>query len=101
MRGVDYHEKPNGEWNDVELIVIGSDSWHILNGRVVNELRNIRYKEQKGGKTKEIPLTEGRLQIQSEYSEVEFRRIEIKAAVPGKFPSTNANAAPTTVSTAP
>jgi hypothetical protein len=86
MRGTDYHEKPNGEWNDIELIVVGGDSWHILNGRVVNELRNIRYKEKKGSETKEIPLTEGRLQIQSEYAEAEFRRIEIKAVAPGKLP---------------
>jgi hypothetical protein len=84
MRGANYHEKPNGEWNDVELIVVGGDSLHILNGHVVNRLHNIRYVEGKGSEKKEIPLTEGRLQIQSEFSEVEFRRIEIKSV--SEFP---------------
>jgi hypothetical protein len=84
MRGADYQEKPNGEWNDVELIVVGGDSLHILNGRVVNQLRNIRYVEGRGAAKKEILLKEGRLQLQSEFSEIEFRRVEIKSV--SEFP---------------
>jgi hypothetical protein len=77
-RAADYFEKPSGEWNDAELVVVGGDSAHILNGKIVNELRNIRYAEGKGAKRKVVPLKAGKLQIQSEFAEAEFRRIEIK-----------------------
>jgi hypothetical protein len=78
LRGGDYDEKPLGEWNDIELVVTGGESAHILNGKVVNELRNISYVEGKDETRKVIPLTAGKLQIQSEYAEIEFRRVEIK-----------------------
>jgi hypothetical protein len=78
LRAADYFEKPSGEWNDAELVVIGGDSAHILNGKIVNELRNIRYAEGSGENRKVTPLTAGKLQIQSEYAEAEYRRIEIK-----------------------
>jgi type 1 glutamine amidotransferase len=78
LRGEDYFEKPSGEWNDAELVVVGGDSVHILNGKIVNELRNIRYAEGNGAKRKVVPLKAGKLQIQSEFAEAEFRRIEIK-----------------------
>ncbi|MDR1498234.1 MAG: DUF1080 domain-containing protein [Puniceicoccales bacterium] len=91
VRGKDYHEKPNGEWNDVELIVIGSTAVHVLNGRVVNVLHNIRYATGKSFTRKETELTAGKLQIQSEYAEVEYRRIEIKPVK--TFPAAFAGAA--------
>ncbi|MDR2844810.1 MAG: DUF1080 domain-containing protein [Puniceicoccales bacterium] len=76
----DYQEKPNGEWNTAEIIVVGADAIHILNGRVVNALRNIRYVEKADAGKKEIPITAGKIQIQSEGAEIEFRRIEIRPA---------------------
>jgi type 1 glutamine amidotransferase len=78
MRASDYDERPLGEWNDGELVVVGSDSVHILNGKVVNVLRNIRYATGRGEQRKVVPLTAGKLQIQSEFAEVEFRRVFIK-----------------------
>ncbi|MDR2469901.1 MAG: DUF1080 domain-containing protein [Tannerella sp.] len=84
MRGMKYAEKPDGEWNTSELIVVGDRAVHILNGQIVNVLANIRYKEKVDGEQKEIPLVAGKLQIQSEFAEIEYRRIEIKAA--GKLP---------------
>ncbi|MDR2862835.1 MAG: DUF1080 domain-containing protein [Puniceicoccales bacterium] len=74
MRGEAYHESPFGEWNTVELVVIGADSIHVLNRHVVNELRNIRYLEN----GRETPLKAGKLQLQSEYAEIEYRRVEIR-----------------------
>lgn len=73
-RGIEYHEKPNGEWNNIEIIAIGTRSLHILNGKIVNALTNTRYKDGE----KEFPLTAGQIQIQSEAAEAEYRRIEIR-----------------------
>ena len=84
MRGSKYMERPNGEWNTSEIIVVGDRSMHIFNGQVVNMLTDIRYREQTGEEKKEIPLVAGKLQIQSEFAEIEFRRIEIKSA--GELP---------------
>jgi hypothetical protein len=73
-------EKPSGEWNSVELIAVGADAVQILNGKVVNVLRNLRYVDVKSGDLKkEIPLTGGQFQIQSEGAEMDFRRIEIRS----------------------
>jgi hypothetical protein len=96
LRGRDYDEKPNGEWNTGELVVIGSNSVHVLNGRVVNALSNIRYAEGKGDAKKETVLAAGRLQIQSEWAEIEYRRVEIRPAeaFPKAWAGTEAGAAP-------
>ncbi|MDR3228018.1 MAG: DUF1080 domain-containing protein [Puniceicoccales bacterium] len=71
-------EKPNGEWNSLEVIAFGADVVHVLNGKVVNVLRNLRYVDVKSGDKKEIPLTAGQFQIQSEGAEMDFRRIELR-----------------------
>ena len=47
---------------------------HIVNGKVVMALKNSRY--QDGDKT--VPMTGGKLQIQSEAAEVFYRDIEIR-----------------------
>lgn len=73
-RGLDYIEKPNGEWNTVEVITLGDRALHVLNGKIVNVLARTRC--QDGGK--ETPLTAGQIQLQSEAAEIEYRRIEIR-----------------------
>lgn len=73
-RALDYEEKPNGEWNTLEILTIGTRSIHVLNGKVVNVLTNTRYKERDA----EMPLSGGQIQIQSEGAEAEYRRIEIR-----------------------
>jgi hypothetical protein len=73
MRSADY-ESPNGEWTEIELIAVGDKSLHIVNGKVVMVLRNSRY--MANGKA--IPLTKGRLQIQSEAAEVFYKEIAIR-----------------------
>jgi hypothetical protein len=48
---------------------------HLFNGQVTNVLRNARYKAD--GKI--VPMTKGRIQLQSELAEIWFRKPEIRA----------------------
>jgi len=84
LRGKDV-EKPHGEWNTLELITLGDKSLHIVNGEVVMALSNSRY--TKDGK--EIPLTKGKILLQSEAGEVFFKGIKIKPvkAIPAQYHS--------------
>ncbi len=77
------HEKPHGEWNTLEIYTIGNQSIHLVNGVVVNRVKNARYNI--GGKT--IPATHGKIQIQSEAAEVYYKNIIIKPITqfPTKF----------------
>jgi len=68
------HEKPRGEWNVVEVVCNGDTSTHIVNGHVVNVLTNGRKREG----DKAVPLTKGKIQIQSEGAEVFYRKIELR-----------------------
>lgn len=70
----DYHENPTGEWNDLDLYVIGDSSVHLINGKVVNILTRIGTKNATGAPT---PVLAGQIQIQSEAAECEYRRVEI------------------------
>lgn len=74
------HEKPTGEWNTIELICIGDQSIHIVNGQVVLRVRSLR------SATGER-LTAGKIQIQTEGAEVFYRNIEIRpiTEVPSKY----------------
>jgi hypothetical protein len=74
-------EKPSGEWNTVDLYCFGGTSVHVINGKVVMVLNNSRQVVQ----DKEIPLTKGKIQIQSEGSEVYYR--DIKVCPIDKIPS--------------
>ena len=71
--GTDYPEKPSGEWNTVEVYAFAGDAVFRLNGRTVNVIRNSRYREK--GSEQEIPLRAGKLQIQSEAAECQYRRL--------------------------
>jgi hypothetical protein len=66
-------EKPSGVWNTIDLYCFGSTSVHVVNGVVNMILYNSRQFE--GGT--EIPLTEGKIQIESEGAEIYFRNIQI------------------------
>jgi hypothetical protein len=74
-------EKPTGEWNTLDLYCFGNTSVHMVNGVVTMILHNSR---QTDG-DKEIPLIKGKIQIQSEGSEIYFR--DIKIASIDKLPS--------------
>lgn len=68
------YENPNGEWNTLEVICFGRTSIHVVNGNVVNVVKNARYNV--GGET--IPIQSGKIQIQSEAAEVYYKNIQIK-----------------------
>jgi hypothetical protein len=72
-----------GEWNTVELVCFEDDYVHIVNGKVVMALRNARYTD--GDRV--VPMTGGKLQIQSEAAEVLYKDIEIRSigAMPEKY----------------
>jgi hypothetical protein len=69
------HETPGNGWTELELICFENKSIHIVNGQVVMVLQNSRYKAEDG---KEVPMTSGKIQLQSEAAEVFYRRINIK-----------------------
>ena len=78
------NENPHGEWNTLELISFEGTSYHIVNGKVVLALYNSKYKNAEG---EIVPLTKGRIQIQSEAAEVFYKDVQIKSIkkLPRKF----------------
>jgi hypothetical protein len=73
MRSANY-EKPQGQWNTLELICFENKSLHIVNGEVVMILKDSRYVED----GKKVPMSKGKIQIQSEAAEVYYKDIEIR-----------------------
>jgi hypothetical protein len=65
-------EKPLGEWNTVDLYVLGAESVHAINGHIVMRLTDTRRPEASGWAL----LTRGRISLQSEGAEVFYRAIE-------------------------
>jgi len=76
-------EKPSGEWNTLDLYVHGDTSAHVINGKLMMVLYRSRQLEN----GKELPLTKGLLQIQSEGAEVFYKQIMIKPlnAIPSEL----------------
>ncbi len=68
-------EHPTGEWNTLDLYCYGDTSIHVINGR----LMMILYHERQMDNGQELPLTKGKIQIQSEGAEVFYRHIQIQA----------------------
>ena len=69
------YETPNGGWTALELITFEGKSIHIVNGKVAMVLENSRYKNENGH---QVPLIEGKIQLQSEAAEVFYKDIKIK-----------------------
>jgi hypothetical protein len=63
-------EKPAGEWNTLDLYVLGDRAIHVVNGVPVMEVRDMRAEGQ--------PLTHGAIQLQSEGAETFFRDIVLE-----------------------
>lgn len=76
-------ENPLGEWNTVDLYCFGQTSVHMVNGKVV--MVNTNCSKIENGK--KIPLTKGKIQIQSEGGEFYIRKVEIEKikAIPSEF----------------
>ena len=68
------NEKPAGQWNTIELLCFEGTSVHVING-VVNMVNTNSHLLIDG---REVPLTKGVIQLQSEGAEVFFRNIEIR-----------------------
>jgi hypothetical protein len=63
-------EKPAGEWNTLDLYVVGDHAVHVVNGVPVMEVRDL--------KADGVPLTHGAIQLQSEGAETFFRDIVLE-----------------------
>jgi hypothetical protein len=74
------HERPHGEWNQLDLLCVGAEAIYLVNGHVVMRVRN-PLKPTSGGYS---PIQQGRIALQSEGAEIYFRKIEIQplAAIP-------------------
>jgi hypothetical protein len=77
------NEKPTGEWNTVELVCLGDDSIHIVNGKVVMRLHG----PLRIDRTPHEPVTSGPVILQSEGAEIFYRDIEWRPikAIPVEF----------------
>jgi len=68
-------EHPLGQWNRLDLYVAGDKAVHVVNGVPVMALSNLKVIGDDGVAT---PLTRGRIQFQSEGTEIWFRDIRIE-----------------------
>lgn len=68
------HENPNGEWNTMEVYTVKGNSVHVVNGIVNNRVYNARYLEE----GIEVPLTKGKIQLQSEGAEIFYRNVKLR-----------------------
>ena len=77
------NEKPSGEWNVVEFLCAGQTSVHVVNGKTTMVLTGLRHKVG----NQDVPLTKGRIQIQSEAAEIFWRNIEVRPVteIPKRF----------------
>ncbi len=66
-------EKPTGQWNTIDIYCFKDTAVHLVNG-VVNM---ILYNSRQPGEAGDIPLTKGKIQIQSEGAEVFYRKIRL------------------------
>ncbi len=67
-------ENPKEEWNRVEIYMYGDTSVHLVNGKVNLIAYNLRHIEN----GREVPLTKGKIQLQSEGGEVFYRDIKVR-----------------------
>jgi hypothetical protein len=72
IKSADY-EKPG--WNTIEVLSVGGTSVHLVNGQPNMVLTNSRHKVD----GREMRLTKGKIQLQSEGAEVYYRNIAIKS----------------------
>ena len=68
-------ENPTGQWNTLDLYCHGDTSVHVINGKVMMVL----YHSSQLENGKVIPLTKGKIQIQSEGAEVFYKKINVES----------------------
>jgi putative membrane-bound dehydrogenase-like protein len=64
-------------WNTLEVIARHNSITHILNGKTVNRGEDAR-KVDATDPTRSVPVTKGRIALEIEAAEIEYRNIEIK-----------------------
>jgi hypothetical protein len=76
-------EKASGQWNTLDLYCHGDTSVHVVNGRVMMVLYHNRQLED--GQV--LPLTKGKIQLQSEGAEVFYKQVRIQplAMIPAEM----------------
>ena len=72
-KSADY-EKPFGEWNTIDLYCFGGTSVHVVNGKI----NMVNYNSGKIENGVVLPLTKGKIQIQSEGGELFVKTLEIE-----------------------
>ncbi|MEP1487443.1 MAG: DUF1080 domain-containing protein [Algibacter sp.] len=70
-------DAPHGEWNHLEIYVVGNDAVHVVNGKVVMVVENAK-------KNDGTILNEGQIQIQSEAAESYYKQLTLTGIK--KFP---------------
>lgn len=73
MAGGDF-EKPVGEWNTIDLYAVGDRAVHVVNGKVILVLTGLRQLVD----GKEVRLTRGKIELQTESAEVFYRNVELR-----------------------
>ena len=74
IHGQQNAENEVGQWNTIEIYCVGQQSVHVVNGKVTLRTSNINYLQN----GKEVPLTEGCLQLQSEGGELFVKSVEVQ-----------------------
>lgn len=82
-------EKPHGQWNTAEVYAWGNTCIHLLNGQVVLVVSNPRHKAD----GREIRLSHGAIQLQSEAAELWYRDLEARP-IPALPPELHAHVPP-------
>ena len=77
FRNREDQEKPRGQWNRLDLYCVGQQSVHAVNGRPLTKLSQIRRRGAAGEPPQ--PLQRGRIQLQSEGTEVYFRNLSMRS----------------------
>ncbi len=67
-------ENPTGQWNTLDLYCSGDTAVHVVNGKTVMVLYHSKHTVD--GKV--VPLSEGKIQLQSEGAEVFYRHIRLQ-----------------------
>lgn len=75
VEGATDAERPVGEWNTLDLYVVGDRAIHVVNGVPVAQVQDLATIDADGTRR---PLTHGRIQLQSEGAETWFRNIQVE-----------------------
>ena len=75
VEGASDAERPVGEWNTLDLYVLGDRAVHVVNGVPVAEAHDLATIAPDGTRS---PLTHGQIQLQSEGAETWFRAITVE-----------------------